>query len=243
MTIQKTKLLKRELAELLGCLPIVVSRLVKKGEVKVGIDGKIDISSPEMKEYIKNKRIEIEKHKERIRKKDSKRLIEKTNILNYDNNQELQHQNNNIADEETKQTEKNKQIESTEEYKELEKYEKNIQDLKSINQDKSFTNIEYETKQHKLESERYKAQLLEMEVKQRKKDLVNTEILNRIITKTIGNLTKNIVEIPINIVDEIIDIVKSEEEPKPLIINLITKNLHKEIESTIDKTEKEFLNL
>lgn len=69
MTIQKTKLLKRELAELLGCLPIVVSRLVKKGEVNVGIDGKIDISSPEMKEYIKNKRIEREKHKERIRKR------------------------------------------------------------------------------------------------------------------------------------------------------------------------------
>ena len=43
MTEQKTKLLKRELAELLGCLPIVVSRLVKKGEVKVGLDGKIDI--------------------------------------------------------------------------------------------------------------------------------------------------------------------------------------------------------
>lgn len=69
MTIQKTKLLKRELAELLGCFPIVVSRLVKKGEVKVGLDGKIDISSPKMKEYIKNKRIEREKHKERIRKR------------------------------------------------------------------------------------------------------------------------------------------------------------------------------
>ena len=228
---QKTKILKRELAELLGCLPIVVSRLVKKGEVKVGIDGKIDISSQEMKEYIKNKRIEIQRHKERIRKKDSKRIIEKTNILNYyDNNQELQNQNNN-PNEQIKQIEENKQIEEAK------------QDEKPSNQDKNFTNIEYETKQHKLQSEKYKSELLEMEVRQRKKDLVNTEILNRIITKTIGNLTKNIVEIPINIVDEIIDIVKSEEEPKPLIINLITKSLHKEIESTIDKTEKEFLNL
>lgn len=34
MTEQKTKILKRELAELLGCLPIVVSRLVKKEESK-----------------------------------------------------------------------------------------------------------------------------------------------------------------------------------------------------------------
>lgn len=209
MTEQKTKILKRELAELLGCLPIVVSRLVKKGEVKVGIDGKIDISSPEMKEYIKNKRIEIEKHKERIKKKDLK--IESEVI-----NQNTKNNQNNEIKENTDEAQKNEK------------------------EDKSFTNIEYETKQHKLESERYKAQLLEMEVKQRKKDLVNTEILNRIITKTIGNLTKNIVEIPINIVDEIIDIVKSEEEPKPLIINLITKSLYKEIESTLDKTEKEF---
>ncbi len=233
MTEQKTKLLKRELAELLGCLPIVVSRLVKKGEVKVGIDGKIDISSPQMKEYIKNKRIEIQKHKERIKKKDNKRTLEE-NILNYyDSNQEHQNQNNRLDGQ-------IEQVEEAEEYTQFEKYK---QDENSKSQDKSFTNIEYETKQHKLQSEKYKSELLEMEVKQRKKDLVNTEILNRIITKTIGNLTKNIVEIPINIVDEIIDIVKSEEEPKPLIINLITKSLHKEIESTIDKTEKEFLNL
>ena len=233
MTEQKTKLLKKELAELLGCLPIVVSRLVKKGEVKVGIDGKIDISSKEMKEYIKNKRIEIQRHKERIKKKDNKRIIEE-NILNYyDSNQEHQNKNNRLDG----------QIEQVEEAEECIQLEKYKQDENSKSQDKSFTNIEYETKQHKLQSEKYKSELLEMEVKQRKKDLVNTEILNRIITKTIGNLTKNIVEIPINIVDEIIDIVKSEEEPKPLIINLITKSLHKEIESTIDKTEKEFLNL
>ena len=233
MTEQKTKLLKRELAELLECLLIVVSRLVKKGEVKVGIDGKIDISSPQMKEYIKNKRIEIQKHKERIKKKDNKRTLEE-NILNYyDSNQEHQNQNNRFDGQ-------IEQVEEAEEYTQFEKYK---QDENSKSQDKSFTNIEYETKQHKLQSEKYKSELLEMEVKQRKKDLVNTEILNRIITKTIGNLTKNIVEIPINIVDEIIDIVKSEEEPKPLIINLITKSLHKEIKSTIDKTEKEFLNL
>lgn len=217
MTEQKTKILKRELAELLGCLPIVVSRLVKKGEVKVGVDGKIDISTPEMKEYIKNKKNEIQKHKDRIKKKDLKIDELNEDKTAIDNQTEIA---DNIF--------KNKETEKT---------------IKAEKQNKSFTNIEYETKQHKLESERYKAQLLEMEVKQRKKDLVNTELLNRIITKTIGNLTKNIVEIPINIVDEIIDIVKSEEEPKTLIVNLITKNLHKEIELTIDKTEKEFLNL
>ena len=217
MTEQKTKILKRELAELLGCLPIVVSRLVKKGAVKVGVDGKIDISTPEMKEYIKNKKNEIQKHKDRIKKKDLKIDESNEDKTAIDNQTEIA---DNIF--------KNKETEKT---------------IKAEKQDKSFTNIEYETKQHKLESERYKAQLLEMEVKQRKKDLVNTELLNRIITKTIGNLTKNIVEIPINIVDEIIDIVKSEEEPKTLIVNLITKNLHKEIELTIDKTEKEFTHL
>ena len=82
-----------------------------------------------------------------------------------------------------------------------------------------------------------------MEVRQRKRDLINTELLNRIISKTIGNLAKNIVEIPINIVDELIDITKTEDEPKPLIINLITKSLQKEIEATVNKAEKEFLKL
>ena len=175
MTEQKTKLLKRELAELLGCLPIVVSRLVKKGEVKVGIDGKIDISSPQMKEYIKNKRIEIQKHKERIKKKDNKRTLEE-NILNYyDSNQEHQNQNNRLDGQ-------IEQVEEAEEYTQFEKYK---QDENSKSQDKSFTNIEYETTQHKLQSEKYKSELLEMEVKQRKKDLVNTEILKNIIINLI----------------------------------------------------------
>jgi hypothetical protein len=78
-----------------------------------------------------------------------------------------------------------------------------------------------------------------MEVKQKRKELITLELLNKILSKTIGNLSKNIVEIPILIADEIIDTVKTEEEPKTIIINLITKALHREIESTINKTEKE----
>lgn len=214
MPEQKTKLLKCEFAELLGCLPIVVSRLVKNGEVKVGVDGRIDISTPEMKEYIKNKRIEIQKHKERITKKDLKLPKDK---LTIDKGQLTINKSNN---------------------------EKIVNSQLSIvnSNETSFHLVEYETKLHKLESEKHKAELLEMEVKQRKKDLIDTELLNRIITKTIGNLTKNIIEIPLNIVDELIDIIKTEEEPKPIIINLITKSLHKEIEASISKTEKEFLN-
>jgi len=204
MIKQKTKLLKREFADLLGCLPIVVSRLVKKGEVKVDVNGRIDIAGPEMERYIKDKRLEIQQHKDRITKRELKIQKEK---------------------------QPNKKV--------------NLKSSKSIlpKDNPNFSAIEYETKRHKLDSEKYKAELLEMEVRQRKRDLINTELLNRIISKTIGNLSKNIVEIPINIVDELIDITKTEEEPKPLIINLITKSLQKEIEATVNKAEKEFLKL
>lgn len=71
-SISMTKLLKREFADLLGCLPIVVSRLVKSGEVKTDINGKIDVSSKKMQKYIKNKKIEIQQHKEKITKKELK---------------------------------------------------------------------------------------------------------------------------------------------------------------------------
>ncbi|HSQ97126.1 MAG TPA: hypothetical protein VLL98_00200 [Rickettsiales bacterium] len=215
MIKQKTKLLKREFADLLGCLPIVVSRLVKKGEVKVDVNGKIDISGPEMEQYIANKKLEIQQHKERITKRDLKLNNKKED---NSNNQPIKNTTNNkpIVDNKTN---------------------------KSLKDNPNFSTIEYETKRHKLDSEKYKAELLEMEVCQRKRDLINTELLNRIISKTIGNLAKNIVEIPINIVDELIDITKTEEEPKPLIINLITKSLQKEIEATVNKAEKEFLKL
>lgn len=213
MRITKTKVLKREFADLLGCLPIVVSRLVKTGEVKVGIDGKIDISSKKMKDYIKNKKLEIQQHREKITKKEIKI---------------------------TKEFEKEAENSKT---KCNEETNSNNAESKNLKDQPSFHSVEYETKLHKLESEKHKAELLEMEVCRQRKDLIETNILNKIITKTIGTLSKNIIEIPNNIVDEIIDMVKSEEEPKPLIINLITKALHKEIESTINKVEKEFLKL
>lgn len=228
MTKQNTKLLKREFADLLGCLPIVVSRLVKKGEVKVDVDGRIDISSPEMEQYIMNKKLEIQQHKERITKRDLK--IEKENQSETKNDKQTNSKaNQNIQN--NKPTTENNTNKTNETNKATPK------------QNPNFSTIEYETKRHKLDSEKYKAELLEMEVHQRKRDLINTELLNRIISKTIGNLTKNIAEIPLNIVDEVIDITKTEEEPKPLIINLITKALQKEIEATVNKAEKEFLKL
>jgi hypothetical protein len=205
---KQTKVLKKELADILGCLPIVVSRLIKKGEVKVELDGKIDISSPSMQRYIEDKKLEIQKHKERTTKRELKIKNEKLKIVVKEN-------------------------------EELEQ----IQQINKENNALSFHLLELETKKHKLESEKHKAELLGMEVRQKRKELITLELLNKIISKTIGNLTKNIVEIPIQIVDEIIDTVKAEEEPKTIIINLITKALHREIETTVDKTENEFNKL
>jgi hypothetical protein len=212
----KTKVLKRELADLLNCLPIVISRLVKKGEIKTEIDGKIDISSPSMQKYIEDKRLEIQKHKERTTKRELKAVDSGQLIVDSYGNSKL---NNSVSEANANST-VNYQLSS----------------VNSLN----FHILELETKKHKLESEKYKAQLLEMEVKQKRKELINLELLNKIISKTIGNLTKSIVEIPILIADEIADTVKSEEEPKTIIISLMTKALHREIESTMNKTQKEF---
>jgi hypothetical protein len=214
----KTKILKKELADLLGCLPIVVSRLVKKGEIKTEPDGKIDISTPSMRRYIEDKRLEIQKHKERTTKRELK-----------------------IKNEELKiNAEKNKELNQKQQINESYATDDNKNDINLTFNNLNFHILELETKKHKLESEKYKAELLGMEVKQKRKELISLELLNKIISKTIGNLSKNIVEIPILIADEIIDTVKIEEEPKTIIINLITKALHREIESTVDKTEKEF---
>jgi hypothetical protein len=209
---RQTKILKKELADILGCLPIAVSRLIKKGEVKTEADGKIDISTPSMQKYIEDKKLEIQKHKERTTRKELKIENEKLKINDKENKELL-----NNEEESEKQT--------------------NI--FKESN-NLNFHILELETKKHKLESEKHKAELLGMEVKQRRKELITLELLNKIISKTIGNLAKNIVEIPILIADEIIDTVKAEEEPKTIIINLITKALHRKIESTIDRTQKEF---
>jgi hypothetical protein len=204
---KQTKILKKELADLLGCLPIVVSRLIKKGEIKTEANGKIDISTPSMQRYIEDKKLEIQKHKERTTRKELK----------------IENEKSKINEKKEGKTEQTQQV-----------------NIEKENDNLSFHLLELETKKHKLESEKHKAELLGMEVKQKRKELITLELLNKIISKTIGNLTKNIVEIPIQIVDEIIDTVKAEEEPKTIIINLITKALHREIETTVDKTENEF---
>jgi phosphoribosyl-ATP pyrophosphohydrolase len=180
----KTKILKKELADILGCLPIVVSRLIKKGEVKTEPDGRIDISNPSMQRYIEDKKLEIQKHKERTTKRELKAI---------DNEQRI------IDD---KIDEKNKELLNSKEQTQQTNIYKESNNL-------NFHILELETKKHKLESEKCKAELLGMEVKQRRKELITLELLNKIISKTIGNLAKNIAEIPILIADEIIDTEKT----------------------------------
>lgn len=48
------------LAQLLGGTPLMITRLIKKGELNVNKQGKLDISTPEIQRYIEHKKVDLE---------------------------------------------------------------------------------------------------------------------------------------------------------------------------------------
>lgn len=76
-----------KLAELLGCTQLTVSRLIKKGELKVNKQGKLDISTPEIQRYIEHKKVDLELHRKRIASKQvDKQVTKQVNSSTNTNN-------------------------------------------------------------------------------------------------------------------------------------------------------------
>jgi hypothetical protein len=84
---------------------------------------------------------------------------------------------------------------------------------------------------------------LDYELRKMKGELVDSELLNKIISRTFGVLLKNLMDIPSLTVDEIIDLVNHDAEPKPKIINLLNKQMAKEFKNTLETVEREFAKL
>lgn len=57
MMMSPKYVIKAKLAELLGCTPLTVSRLIKKGELKLKSSAKLNIS---LQRYIEHKKVDLE---------------------------------------------------------------------------------------------------------------------------------------------------------------------------------------
>ena len=90
----------------------------------------------------------------------------------------------------------------------------------------------------KLEKEKKTNELLELKLASQKSELVSTEIMSKVIMSCFDHLFKELDEMPYNIVKNIIDIVKTGEEPETNVIKLMAETL-KELKSRgIDNSEK-----
>lgn len=83
----------------------------------------------------------------------------------------------------------------------------------------------------RLEEKQQRSELTKLKIAKEKKEVVETDVLNRCIQEIFGDMIKQLTELPNVCAGDIIKIVRSEENPKELINEFLTQK----ISSTLKK--------
>jgi len=90
----------------------------------------------------------------------------------------------------------------------------------------------------RLENQLKDNALLDIKIAALKKELVETEIMNKVIMSSFDFLFKELVEMPFNIVKEVVDIVKTGVDVENAVIELMTTAVNEKINEAIKGSEK-----
>ena len=77
----------------------------------------------------------------------------------------------------------------------------------------------------RLEEKQQKSELTKLKIAKEKKEVVETDVLNRCIQEIFGDMIKQLTELPNVCAGDIIRTVRSEENPKELIIEFLTQKI------------------
>ena len=90
----------------------------------------------------------------------------------------------------------------------------------------------------KLDEKKRRTELLDLKVQKEKKEVIETDVLNRVLIMIFDDLFKNLAEFPNNYASEIINIVKAEKEPKEKLIEFLTDHIITNLKTGLDNTRK-----
>ena len=77
----------------------------------------------------------------------------------------------------------------------------------------------------RLEEKKQKSELTRIKIAKENREVVETEVLNRCIQETFGEMIKRLTEIPSVYAIDIIKMIKSEENPKELVVEFLTQKI------------------
>jgi len=103
--------------------------------------------------------------------------------------------------------------------------------------------LETQLLEERISKEKSANILISLKLAKDKKEIVETELLNKIIIGSFDSLFKTILEYPNNIADELIDIVKTSESPRTDIIQILTLGIGELLKKSLSEAEKEMLRL
>ena len=108
-----------------------------------------------------------------------------------------------------------------------EKKKDNTGDTKQSKNQKSADQLalEIDLLNARLEEKQQKSELTKLKIAKEKKEVVETDVLNRCIQEIFGDMIKQLTELPNVCAGDIIRTVRSEENPKELIIEFLTQKI------------------
>lgn len=97
--------------------------------------------------------------------------------------------------------------------------------------------LEIQILNEKLNERQKKTTLLDLKIAKERKEVVETEVLNRVIMTVFDTLFKNLAELPSIYVDDIVSMVKSSKTPKETLVKFLTDKIISHIRSSLDVAE------
>ncbi|MBQ9149853.1 hypothetical protein IJX73_02870 [bacterium] len=137
------------------------------------------------------------------------------------------------------QNKKNKKWAKEREKKlEQEANEKQAQKELKAQQEAQKHDINYQILQQKLDENLTKAKILNLKYQKENKEVVETEVLNRVITTIFDTLFKNLAELPAKNIEEVLNIFEINDKPKEAIIAFLTEKILTILKTALEAAEK-----
>lgn len=112
---------------------------------------------------------------------------------------------------------------------------KNKQDNKKNSDQLS---LDMDIQNQRLEEKRLRATLLKLKVDKEQGALIETSVLNQVIKAVFDDMIKCLTELPNIYSNEIIDIVRAEENPKEILIEYLTQKITANIKIGLENAKK-----
>lgn len=97
--------------------------------------------------------------------------------------------------------------------------------------------IESQLAQQRLLEREHKNTLLKMKIAKESGEVVDAAVLSKVVNITFGTLFKQLTEMPLNIVDQVVDFARLENDPRERIVKLMTDSITSSIQSGLKLAE------